>query len=75
LGAGVGRFTMYLTTTVRNESTLDAAVADAEERAAQTKIRFRRARGAQPAAFAASLGLGIDPTSALSRRAIERWIA
>jgi len=75
LGAGVGRFTMYLTTTVRNEATLDAAVADTEERAAQTKIRFRRARGAQPAAFAASLGLGIDPTSALSRRAVERWIA
>lgn len=75
LGAGVGRFTMYLTVTVRNEASLDAAVADTEERAAQTKIRFRRARGAQPAAFAAGLGVGIDPTSALSRRAVERWIA
>jgi len=75
LGAGVGRFTMYLTTTVRSEATLAAAVADAEERAAQTKIRFRRARGAQPAAFAVGLGLGIDPTSALSRRAHERWNA
>ena len=75
LGAGVGRFTMYLSTTVRSEATLAAAVADAEERAAQTKIRFRRARGAQPAAFAAALGLGIDPTTALSRRAVERWIS
>jgi hypothetical protein len=75
LGAGVGRFTMYLTTTVRNEATLPAAVADAEERAAQTKIQFRRARGAQPAAFAAALGLGIDPTTALSLRADQRWIS
>ena len=42
---------------------------------AETKIRFRRARGAQPAAFAVGLGLGIDPTTALSRRAHERWNA
>lgn len=74
MGAGLGQFTMYLTTTVRNEETLAAACADVESRFGNTKIRFRRARGAQPATFAASLGLGIDPTSTLSRNAATRWL-
>ncbi|MFF1946727.1 MULTISPECIES: SCO6880 family protein [Rhodococcus] len=74
LGAGLGQFTMYVTTTVRNEATLAAACADVEERCGNTKFRFRRARGAQEATFAASLGLGIDPTSALSRNANTRWL-
>lgn len=74
LGAGLGQFTMYLTTTVRNEDTLATACADVEERAGNAKLRFRRARGAQAATFAASLGLGIDPTSALSKNATQRWL-
>ena len=74
LGAGLGRFTMYLTTTVRNENTLGAACADVEERFGGAKLRFRRARGAQAAVFAASLGLGIEPTSGLSRTPATRWL-
>lgn len=74
LGAGLGQFTMYITTTVRNEETLAAACADVEERFGNAKLRFRRARGAQAAGFAASLGLGIDVTSALSRNAATRWL-
>lgn len=74
MGAGIGQFTMYLTTTVRNEETLAAACADVEERYGNAKLRFRRARGAQAATFAASLGLGIDPTSALSKNPATRWL-
>ncbi|MGY4102042.1 SCO6880 family protein [Nocardia sp. R16R-3T] len=75
MGAGLGQFTMYVTTTVRNEETLAAACADVEDRISNTKLQFRRARGAQPAAFAASLGYGIEPTSGLSRSAAQRWLA
>jgi hypothetical protein len=74
LGAGLGRFTMYVTTTTRNESTLAAACADVEQRYGAAKLRFRRARGAQASAFAAGLGVGIEPTSGLSKRAAERWL-
>ncbi|MGV9679142.1 SCO6880 family protein [Nocardia sp. NPDC003482] len=75
MGAGVGRFTMYVTTTVRNEETLPAACADVEDRVSAAKLRFRRARGAQAAAFATSLGYGIEPTAGLSRHAAQRWLA
>ncbi|PXX53888.1 hypothetical protein DFR70_1269 [Nocardia tenerifensis] len=75
MGAGLGRFTMYVTTTVRNEQTLATACADVEDRIANTKLRFRRVRGAQPAAFASSLGYGIVPTDGLSRSAAQRWLA
>ncbi|GGK62949.1 SCO6880 family protein [Nocardia camponoti] len=75
MGAGLGQFTMYVTTTVRREETLAAACADVEDRVSATKLRFRRARGAQPAAFASSLGYGIEPTSGLSRSAAQRWLA
>lgn len=74
MGAGLGRFTMYITTTVRNEDTLPAACADVEERYGTAKLQFRRARGAQAAAFASSLGYGIEPTSGLSRTRAERWL-
>lgn len=60
-GAGVGRFTIYVSTTVSNPDDLPAAVADVEQRAGQSKIRLRRLRGAQAAGFAAALGVGIDP--------------
>ncbi len=73
LGAGLGRFTFYLTTTVREEKNLAAACSDAEERMGQTKTRWRRARKAMEATFMASLGLGVDPASSLSRNAADRW--
>ena len=60
-GAGVGRFTLYVTTTVTDPDDLPAAVADVEQRAGQAKLRLRRLRGAQAAGFAAALGVGIDP--------------
>ncbi|MFB7878522.1 SCO6880 family protein [Nocardia sp. NPDC056064] len=75
MGAGLGRFTMLVTTTVRSEETLAAACADVEDRISGTKLRFRRVRGAQAAAFASSLGYGIEPSAGLSRSAAQRWLA
>ena len=70
-GAGVCRFTTYVTTTVMAEADLPAATADVEQRAGQAKIRLRRLRGAHSAGFAASLGLGINPAE-LARRQQHR---
>ncbi|WP_218588804.1 SCO6880 family protein [Pseudonocardia oceani] len=67
-GAGVGRFTVYLTTTVTDPDDLPAAVADLEQRAGQAKLRLRRLRGAQAAGFAAALGVGINPAEAVRNR-------
>lgn len=65
-GAGLGRFTLYVTTTVDDPQLVGAAVADVEQRAAAARLRLRRLWGAQAAGFAATLGLGVDPV-ALSR--------
>ncbi|MDN5751478.1 MAG: hypothetical protein L0H64_23755, partial [Pseudonocardia sp.] len=67
-GAGVGRFTVYLTTTVTDPDDLPAAVADLEQRAGQAKLRLRRLRGAQAAGFAAALGVGINPGEIVRNR-------
>lgn len=67
-GAGVGKFTLYVTTTIADPDLLPAAVADVEGRAGQSKLRLRRLWGAQAAGFAASLGVGLNPTE-LARRA------
>jgi len=67
-GAGVGRFTVYVTTTVLHDDDLPTAIADVEQRAGQSKLRLRRLRGAQAAGFAASLGVGIDPADLLTHR-------
>ncbi|GAA2848294.1 hypothetical protein GCM10010472_01510 [Pseudonocardia halophobica] len=67
-GAGVGRFTLYVTTTVTDERDLPTAVADVENRAGQAKIRLRRMRGTQAAAFAVGLGIGVDPVDASRHR-------
>jgi len=66
-GAGVCRFSMYVTTTVLAEADVPAATADVEQRAGQAKIRLRRLRGAHSAGFAASLGLGINPVELAHR--------
>ena len=71
-GAGLGRFTLYVTTTVLDDEHLPAAVADVEQRAGQAKLRLRRLRGAQAAGFAAGLGIGIDPTDLLTGRTRSR---
>ncbi|WP_226363140.1 SCO6880 family protein [Pseudonocardia sp. ICBG1142] len=60
-GAGLGRFTLYTTTTVTDQTLLPAAVADCEQRAGHSKLRIRRLNGAHAAGFAAALGLGINP--------------
>ncbi len=65
-GAGVGRFTLYATTTVTDDAELSAAVADVEQRAGQARLRLRRLRGAQAAGFAAALGIGVDPDDLLT---------
>ncbi|GAA4554894.1 MULTISPECIES: SCO6880 family protein [Pseudonocardia] len=67
-GAGVGRFCLYVSTTVAREELVPAATADVEQRAGQSKLRLRRLRGAQMAGFAAALGFGLDPVE-LARRA------
>ncbi|OZM75361.1 SCO6880 family protein, partial [Pseudonocardia sp. MH-G8] len=67
-GAGVGRITAYVTTTVQHDDDLDAATADVEQRGGQAKLRLRRLRGSQAAGFAAALGIGIDPAELLAHR-------
>lgn len=66
-GAGVGKFALYVTTTIASEELLPAATADVEQRAGQAKLRLRRMRGAQVATFAASMGFGVNPVE-LARR-------
>ncbi len=66
-GAGLGRFTLYVTTTVEDPDLLPAAVADVEQRAGASRLRLRRMWGAQAVGFAATLGLGIDPGGLAAR--------
>jgi len=66
-GAGVGKFCFYVSTTVLSEDQLPAAKADIEQRAGQSRLRFRQMRGANLCGFAASLGMGVNP-SELARR-------
>jgi len=66
-GAGVGRLTVYLTTTVTDIDELPAAIADVEQRAGAAKLPLRRMWGAQSAGFAASLGLGLNLTELATR--------
>jgi hypothetical protein len=66
-GAGVGRFCLYVTTTVSDDGLLPAAIADVEGRAGQSKLRLRRLWGAQAAGFAASLGMGLNPVELAGR--------
>ena len=68
-GAGVGRFCLYVSTTLAAgaERYLPAAAADVEQRAGMAKLRLRRLNGAHAGGFAAALGFGLDPTE-LARR-------
>lgn len=66
-GAGVGRFCLYVSTTVTSETDLAAAAADVEQLAGQSKLRLRRLRGAHAGGFAAALGMGLNPAE-LARR-------
>lgn len=68
-GAGVGAFTVYVSTTVPTaaEDLLPAATSDVELRAGQAKTRLRRLHGAHAAGMAAALGLGVDPAGLEAR--------
>ena len=68
-GAGVGRFCLYVSTTLAAgaERYLPAAAADVEQRAGMAKLRLRRLNGAHAGGFAAALGLGLDPTELAHR--------
>lgn len=60
-GAGVALWSIYVTTTVADETQLPAACADVEQRAGATKLRLRRMYGSQAAGFAATLPCGVYP--------------
>ena len=68
-GAGVGRFCLYVSTTLAAgaERYLPAAAADVEQRAGMAKLRLRRLNGAHAGGFAAALGFGLDPTELAHR--------
>jgi hypothetical protein len=66
-GAGVGRLTVYVSTTVTDPGELPGAIADVEQRAGAAKLRLRRLWGAQSAGFAASLGVGLNPSELAGR--------
>lgn len=68
-GAGVGRFSLFVTTTVLDDKHLPSAEADVVQRAGLCKLRLRRLSGAQSAGFAAGLGMGINPAELARRRA------
>jgi hypothetical protein len=67
-GAGLGLYSMVITTTVTAPDTLPRAVADVEQRAGTSKIRLRPAYWSQAAAHAATLPLGIHLADAARRR-------
>lgn len=58
-GAGVTRFTLLVTATVPDEAALDEAEGIIKARAGQARLALRRMSGAQAAAFAAGLPVGI----------------
>jgi hypothetical protein len=62
-GAGVVLMSLYVTATVTDPAQLDAAVADVEARADQSKVRLRRLYGSQAAGFATTLPVGFVPSS------------
>ncbi|MBB1252532.1 hypothetical protein H3146_03970 [Streptomyces sp. OF3] len=68
-GAGLGLYSMVVTTTVTDPETLPRAVAEVEQRAGTSKIKLRRAHWSQAAAFAATLPLGVYLPDAARRRA------
>lgn len=58
-GAGVVRFAMLVTATVRSSSELPGAAAAIDTLAGPARIRLRRVYGSQAAAFSASLPVGV----------------
>ncbi|MFC5750712.1 SCO6880 family protein [Actinomadura rugatobispora] len=58
-GAGVTRFTMLVTATVRSAEDLPLAAAAVDTLAPPARVRLRRMYGSQASAFAAALPLGI----------------
>ena len=66
-GAGLVRFTAYLTVTVEDQEQLEEACAEAETAAIQAGLELRRLYGAQDTGFALTLPAGITQ---LGRRTI-----
>lgn len=64
-GSGLVDVGLYAVVTSVQESELDLAVADLLNRAGESRIRLRRAYGAQGQYFAVSLGLGYVPAGRL----------
>jgi hypothetical protein len=65
-GAGVLKFSMYISTTVLDPNHLDQAVSDVEQRAGQCGIRLRRQTRGHAGGFTAALGMGINPAAQVS---------
>lgn len=60
-GAGVVRFSLLVTVTVDDEHELRQAAESVTRAARQAQLRLRPVHGAQAAAFAAGLGVGVVP--------------
>ncbi|MGI5323799.1 SCO6880 family protein [Actinomadura nitritigenes] len=58
-GAGVTRFTILVTATVRSQDELPVAAAAIDTLSAPARLRLRRMYGSQASAFAAALPLGV----------------
>lgn len=60
-GAGLVDVGLYAVATAGSEAALQAATADLENRAGESRLRLRRNYGAQAATFACTLGIGYVP--------------
>lgn len=71
-GAGLTRFTMLVTATVRTAEELPLAAAAVDTLAPPARVRLRRMYGSQASAFAAGLPLGLVLTDHLQVPAVVR---
>jgi hypothetical protein len=62
-GAGLARFTLFVTTTITNPHHLEAACAEVTTAAAAARVHLRVARFGQAAAFAVGLPAGYHPAN------------
>jgi hypothetical protein len=74
-GAGVLKFSLYVSTTVLDPTHLQDAATDTEQRAGQCQIRLRRLTRSHAGGFAAALGMGVNPHARSTARSTARSAA